>query len=68
MNYDQCSKTSSWLVYMLKSVNDYLKESQSVNIVPISKYSLNATLFHYGLAIRTEIYKTREFMNSRHVA
>ena len=31
--------------------------SQSVNIVPISKYSLNATMFHYGLAIRTESYK-----------
>ena len=28
-----------------------------VNIVPISKYSLNATMFHYGLAIRTESYK-----------
>ena len=25
--------------------------------VPISKYSLNATMFHYGLAIRTESYK-----------
>ena len=31
--------------------------SQYVNIVPISKYSLNATMFHYGLAIRTESYK-----------
>ena len=31
--------------------------SQSINIVPISKYSLNATMFHYGLAIRTESYK-----------
>ena len=51
-----------------KSVNDYWNESQSVNIVPISKYSLNATMFHYGLAIRTENYKIREFMNSRHVA
>ena len=51
-----------------QSVNDYWNESQSVNIVPISKYSLNATMFHYGLAIKTEIYKTREFMNSRHVA
>ena len=40
-----------------------------VNIVPISKYSLNATMFHYGLAIRTESYKIDKiFMNSRHVA
>ena len=31
--------------------------SQLINIVPISKYSLNATMFHYGLAIRTENYK-----------
>ena len=31
--------------------------SQLINIVPISKYSLNATRFHYGLAIRTESYK-----------
>ena len=31
--------------------------SQLINIVPISKYSLNATMFHYGLAIRTESYK-----------
>ena len=30
---------------------------QLINIVPISKYSLNATMFHYGLAIRTESYK-----------
>ena len=51
-----------------QSVNDYRNESQSVNIVPISKYSLNATMFHYVLAIRTESYKIREFMNSRHVA
>ena len=51
-----------------QSVNDYWNESQSVNIVPISKYSLNATMFHYGLAIRTENYKIREFMNSRQVA
>ena len=29
----------------------------SPNIVPINKYSLNATMFHYGLAIRTESYK-----------
>ena len=29
----------------------------SPNKVPISKYSLNATMFHYGLAIRTESYK-----------
>ena len=38
-----------------KSVNDYWNKSQSVNI---------ATIFHYGLAIRTEIYKTREFKTS----
>ena len=38
--------------------------SQSVNIVPISKYSLNATMFHYSLAIRTESYKIREFQTS----
>ena len=31
--------------------------SQLINIVPISKYSLNTTMFHYGLAIRTESYK-----------
>ena len=31
--------------------------SQLINIVPISKYSLNVTMFHYGLAIRTESYK-----------
>ena len=31
--------------------------SQVINIVPISKYSLNATMFHYGLEIRTESYK-----------
>ena len=31
--------------------------SQLINIVPISKYSLNATMFHYGLAIRSESYK-----------
>ena len=65
MNYDQCSK---YCVISTKSVNDYWNESQSVNIVPISKYSLNATMFHYSLAIKTEIYKTREFMNSRYVA
>ena len=47
-----------------KSVNDYWNEFQSVNIVPISKYSLNATIFHYGLAIRTESYKIREFKTS----
>ena len=34
---------------------------QLINIVPISKYSLNATMFHYGLAIRTESYKIHEF-------
>ena len=42
---------------MTNAVNGYWKESQSVNIVPISEYSLNATMFHYGLAIRTESYK-----------
>ena len=50
--------------FRTKSANDYWKESQSVNIVPISKYSLNATMFHYGLAIRTENYKSREFQTS----
>ena len=53
---------------MTNAVNDYWNESQSVNIVPISTYSLNATIFHYVLTIRTESYKIREFMNSRHVA
>ena len=61
MNYDQCSKYGC---ISTKSVNDYWNESQSVNIVPIIKYSLNATMFHYGLAIRTENYKIREFMTS----
>ena len=49
---------------MTNAVNDYWNESQSVNIVPISKYSLNATIFHYVLAIRTESYKIREFITS----
>ena len=40
-----------------KTADGYWNESQYVNIVPISKYSLNATMFHYGLAIRTESYK-----------
>ena len=40
-----------------KTADGYWNESQSVNIVPISKYSLNATMFHYSLAIRTESYK-----------
>ena len=31
--------------------------SQLINIVPISEYSLNATMFHCGLEIRTESYK-----------
>ena len=61
MNYDQCSKYGC---ISTKSVNDYWNESQSVNIVPVSKYSLNATMFHYGLAIRTENYKIREFKAS----
>ena len=43
--------------FRTKTVDGYWNESQSVNIVPISKYSLNATMFHYGLAIRTESYK-----------
>ena len=54
--------------FRTKTADGYWNESQSVNIVPISKYSLNATMFHYGLAIRTEDYNIREFMNSRHVA
>ena len=49
---------------MTNAVHNYWKESQSVNIVPISKYSLNATMFHYVLAIRTESYKIREFKTS----
>ena len=53
---------------MTNAVNGYWKESQSVNKVPISEYSLNATIFHYVLAIRTQSYKIKEFMNSRHVA
>ena len=28
--------------------------------VPISEYSLNATIFHYVLAIRTENYKIQD--------
>ena len=43
--------------FRTKTADIYWNESQSVNIVPISKYSLNATTFHYGLAIRTESYK-----------
>ena len=43
--------------FRTKTTDGYWNESQSVNIVPISKYSLNATMFHYGLAIRTESYK-----------
>ena len=54
--------------FRTKTADSYWNESQLINIVPISKYSLNATMFHYGLAIRTESYKIREFMNSRHVA
>ena len=47
-----------------KPANDYWNESQLVNKVPISKYSLNATIFYYVLAIRTENYKIREFKTS----
>ena len=36
---------------MTNAVDDYWNESQSVND------SLNATIFHYGLAIKTESYK-----------
>ena len=43
--------------FRTKTADDYWNESQSVNIVPISKYSLNATMFHYSLAMRTESYK-----------
>ena len=43
--------------FRTKTADGYWNESQSVNIVPISKYSLNATMFHYVLAIRTESYK-----------
>ena len=43
--------------FRTKTADGYWNESQYVNIVPISKYSLNATRFHYGLAIRTESYK-----------
>ena len=59
--------------FRTKTADGYWNESQLINIVPnkvpISKYSLNATMFHYGLAIRTESYKIDKiFMNSRHVA
>ena len=43
--------------FRTKTADGYWNESQSVNIVPINKYSLNATMFHHGLAIRTENYK-----------
>ena len=53
--------------FRTKTADGYWNESQYINIVPInkrllewvpiSKYSLNATMFHYGLAIRTESYK-----------
>ena len=43
--------------FRTKIADGYWNESQLINIVPISKYSLNATMFHYGLAIRTESYK-----------
>ena len=45
---------------MTNAVNGYWKESQSVNKVPISEYSSNATIFHYILAIRTESYKIQD--------
>ena len=49
--------------FRTKTADGYWNESQSVNI------ALNATMFHYGLAIRTESYKIDKiFMNSRHVA
>ena len=50
--------------FRTKTADGYWNESQLINIVPISKYSLNATMFHYSLAIRTESYKidkTHEF-------
>ena len=50
--------------FRTKTADGYWNESQSVNIVPINKYSLNATMFHYVLAIRTENYKIREFKTS----
>ena len=43
--------------FRTKTADGYWNESQLINIVPISKYSVNATMFHYGLAIRTESYK-----------
>ena len=43
--------------FRTKTADGYWNESQLINIIPISKYSLNATMFHYGLAIRTESYK-----------
>ena len=43
--------------FRTKTADGYWNESQLINIVPISKYSSNATMFHYGLAIRTESYK-----------
>ena len=43
--------------FRTKTADGYWNESQLINIVPISKYSLNATMFHYGLAIRTESYR-----------
>ena len=43
--------------FRTKTADGYWNESQLINIVPISKYSLNATMFHYSLAIRTESYK-----------
>ena len=43
--------------FRTKTADGYWNESQLINIVPVSKYSLNATMFHYGLAIGTESYK-----------
>ena len=43
--------------FRTKTADGYWNESQLINIVPINKYSLNATMFHYGLAIRTKSYK-----------
>ena len=47
--------------FRTKTADGYWNESQSVNIAKtadgLNKYSLNATMFHYGLAIRTESYK-----------
>ena len=49
---------------MTNAVNGYWNGSQSVNKVPISEYSSNATIFHYVLAIRTDNYKIKELKTS----